>query len=137
MLARRRIADGCGGAGRGDRVAAMILQVEIQRPQPGLAVVKFAGALTLGTSLHSADAQLQKTIKDGVAKVVLNMTEVPYMDSAGLGVLVQASGLARQQGGDLRLCGVSERVAELIKMTRTDALLPMDADEDASLKSLA
>jgi len=45
--------------------------------------------------------------------------------------------MAKQQGGDLRLCGVSERVAELIKMTRTDGLLPMDADVDASLKALA
>jgi len=102
-----------------------------------VAVVRFNGALTLGTSLHAADAQLQKLIGDGAAKVVLNMAEVPYMDSAGLGVLVQASGLAKQQGGDLRLCGAGDRVAELIRMTRTDALLPMDADEEASLKALA
>jgi stage II sporulation protein AA (anti-sigma F factor antagonist) len=115
----------------------MILQMEIQRPGPGVAVVRFTGAITLGSSLHAADAQLQKTIREGAAKVVLDMTEVPYMDSAGLGVLVQASGMAKQQGGDLRLCGVSERVAELIKMTRTDALLPVDADVEASLKELA
>lgn len=115
----------------------MILETDIQRPQPGCAVVRFKGALTMGTSLHSADAQLQKTINDGAAKVVLNMAEVPYVDSAGLGVLVQASGLARQQGGDLRLCAVSGRVADLIRLTRTDTLLPMDADEDASLKALS
>jgi stage II sporulation protein AA (anti-sigma F factor antagonist) len=115
----------------------MILQMEIQRPGPGVAVARFTGAITLGSSLHAADAQLQKTIREGAAKVVLDMTEVPYMDSAGLGVLVQASGMAKQQGGDLRLCGVSERVAELIKMTRTDALLPVDADVEASLKELA
>jgi anti-sigma B factor antagonist len=115
----------------------MILQVDIQKPGPGVAVARFTGALTLGTSLHAADAQLQKTIKDGAGKLVLDLAEVPYMDSAGLGTLVQAAGLARQQGGDLRLCGVSDRVAELIKMTRTDALLPMDADVDASLAALA
>jgi stage II sporulation protein AA (anti-sigma F factor antagonist) len=114
----------------------MILQMDIQRPAPGVAVARFTGAITLGTSLHAADAQLQKTIREGDAKVVLDMTEVPYMDSAGLGVLVQASGIAKQQGGDLRLCGVSERVAELIRMTRTEALLPMDADVEASLKVL-
>ena len=118
------------------RLTAMILQTDVQRPQAGLAIVRFSGALTLGTSLHAADAQLQKLIEDGAAKVVLNMAEVPYVDSAGLGVLVQASGLAKQQGGDLRLCGASQRVAELIQMTRTDALLPMDADEEASLKAL-
>jgi anti-anti-sigma factor len=114
----------------------MILLVDIQKPAAGIAVVHFTGAITLGTSLHAADAQLQKTIREGAAKMVLDMTEVPYMDSAGLGVLVQASGMAKQQGGDLRLCRVSERVAELIKMTRTDALLPMDADVEASLKVL-
>jgi len=115
----------------------MILQIDIEKPNPGVAVVRFTGALTLGTSLHAADAQLQKTIKEGSAKVVLDMAGVPYMDSAGLGALVQASGLAKQQGGDLRLCGVSNRVAELIKMTRTDVLLPMDSDVDASLKALS
>jgi anti-sigma B factor antagonist len=115
----------------------MILHVDIERPGPGIAVARFTGALTLGTSLHAADAQLQKTIRDGAARIVLDMAGVPYMDSAGLGALVQASGLAKQHGGDLRLCGVSERVAELIKMTRTDALLPMDADVDASLAALA
>lgn len=115
----------------------MILQVDVERPNPGVAVVRFTGALTLGTSLHAVDAHVQKTIKEGAAKVVLDMAGVPYMDSAGLGALVQASGLAKQQGGDLRLCGVSDRVAELIRMTRTDTLLPMDADVDASLKALA
>ncbi len=114
----------------------MILQVDIEKPNPGVAVVRFTGPLTLGTSLHAADAQLQKTIKDGAARVVLDMAGVPYMDSAGLGALVQASGMAKQQGGDLRLCGVPERVAELIRMTRTDGLLPMDSDVDASMKAL-
>jgi anti-anti-sigma factor len=115
----------------------MILQVDVQKPERDLAVVRFTGALTLGTSLHAVDAQLQKTIRDGAARVVLDMAGVPYMDSAGLGTLVQAAGIAKQQGGDLRLCAVAERVAELIRMTRTDALLPMDADVDASLAALA
>lgn len=114
----------------------MILLVDIEKPNSGVTLVRFTGALTLGTSLHAADAQLQKTIQDGAAKVVVDMAGVPYMDSAGLGTLVQASGMAKQQDGELRLCGVSDRVAELIRMTRTDALLPMDADVDASLKAL-
>jgi anti-sigma B factor antagonist len=113
----------------------MILQMDIEKPQPGVVVVRFTGALTLGTSLHAADAQLQKTLNEGATKIVLDMTGVPYMDSAGLGALVQASGIAKQKGGELRLCGVSQRVADLIKMTRTDVLLPMDADVDASLKA--
>lgn len=115
----------------------MILQIDIREVKPGSAVVDLVGALTLGTSLHSADARLQQTVKNGLSRLVLNMAGVPYMDSAGLGVLVNASGIAKEQGGELRLCGVSERVLSLIKMTRTDTLLPIDVDVDASLAALA
>jgi anti-sigma B factor antagonist len=115
----------------------MILQVDIEKTEPNLAVVSFTGALTLGTSLLTADSRLQQAIREGCSRLVLNMAGVPYMDSAGLGVLVQTSGLAREQGGALRMCGVSERVASLVKMTRTDELLPMDADVDASMAALA
>lgn len=115
----------------------MILQVDIHEIEPGRAVVDLVGALTLGTSLHTADARLQQTLKNGLPRLVLNMAGVPYMDSAGLGVLINASGIAKEQGGELRLCGVSERVLSLLKMTRTDSLLPIDADVDASLAALA
>ena len=110
--------------------------MDLERPAPGVVIAHFTGGITLGSSLHACDAQLQKAIREEAAKVVLDMTAVPYMDSAGLGVLVQASGIAKQQGGDLRLYGASARVAELIKMTRTDALLPMDPDLETSLKAL-
>lgn len=115
----------------------MILQVDLQEIKPGTAVVSFTGALTLGTSLHTADLKLQQALEGGFPKLVLNMAGVPYIDSAGLGALIHNSGMAREHGGELRLCNVAERVASLIKMTRTDALLPMDADVDASLAAFA
>jgi len=115
----------------------MILQVEFEEIKPGTAVVSFTGALTLGTSLHTADQRLQQALEGGFPRLVLNMAGVPYIDSAGLGALIHTSGLAKENGGELRLCGVSERVAALIKMTRTDNLLPMDIDVEASLAALA
>lgn len=115
----------------------MILQLDIREVKPGSAVADLVGPLTLGTSLHAADARLQQALKNGLPRLVLNMTAVPYMDSAGLGVLITASGMAKEQGGELRLCAVSDRVLSLIKMTRTDSLLPIDVDVDASLAALA
>src|ERR1700739_2335844 len=102
----------------------MILQVDIEKPNPGVAIVRFTGPLALGTSLHAVDAQVQKTIKDGAVKVALDLAGVPYMDSAGLGALVQASGMARQQGGELRLWGVAGRGGGLIRVTGTEWGLP-------------
>lgn len=114
----------------------MILQVDFHEVKPGTAVVDLVGALTLGTSLHAADARLQQALQNGLPRLVLNMAGVPYMDSAGLGVLINASGMARGQGGELRLCSVSDRVLTVIKMTRTESLLPIDVDVDASLAAL-
>jgi anti-sigma B factor antagonist len=67
---------------------------------------------------------------------VLDLTEVPYLDSAGLGTLVHTNGLVLRSGGMLRLCGVGNQVAALLKLTKMDAVLPVDADAGASLAAL-
>jgi anti-anti-sigma factor len=61
---------------------------------------------------------------------------VPYCDSAGLGAIVHAYGLTKQQGGMLRMCGLSERVAAMLRMTTTDTFLPIDADRAAGIAAL-
>ncbi len=114
----------------------MTLQTSIQNIQPDLAVVTFAGNLTLGMGLKTADAQLQDLVEKGICRIVLDLTAVPYVDSAGLGTLVHTYGLAQERKGMLRLCGVTERVAALLKLTRMDAVLPVDADAAASLVAI-
>jgi anti-sigma B factor antagonist len=114
----------------------MLLTVEIEPVQPDTAVVKFSGPVTLGTSLHVADVKIQKAIDDGYLKLVLNLSGVPYVDSAGLGTLIHASGAARERGGEVRLCGLNERISGLLRMTRTDTLLPVDPELRDSLAAL-
>jgi ABC-type transporter Mla MlaB component len=53
----------------------------------GIAVVTLSGGLTLGTSLKIADSQIQAAIEDGATKIVIDLTDVEYVDSAGLGML--------------------------------------------------
>jgi anti-sigma B factor antagonist len=114
----------------------MTLQTSIQNIQPDLVVVTFAGNLTLGMGLKTADAQLQGLVEKGICRIVLDLTAVPYVDSAGLGTLVHTYGLTQQRNGMLRLCGVTERVAALLRLTRMDAVLPVDADAAASLAAI-
>jgi anti-sigma B factor antagonist len=111
----------------------MTLQTTIQHLEADTAVVSFAGNLTLGMGLKVADAQIQRLVEEGVSRMVIDLTAVPYVDSAGLGALVHTYGLTREKSGMLRLCGVTERVAALLKMTGMDAVLPVDADAAASL----
>ena len=114
----------------------MPVELSVQQVRPGLAIVSLDGALTLGTSLHAADTNLQKVISGGSPQIVLDIKNVPFIDSAGLGTLVYASGRAQTHNGALRLCHVTERVAALLKLTRTDTILPVDVDVDRSLAAL-
>jgi anti-sigma B factor antagonist len=115
----------------------MILDVAIKQIGPDTAVVTLTGPLTLGTSLMTADTKLQGLIKTGITKVALDLSGVPYIDSAGLGAVVHAYGLAMEMQGSMRLCGVSDKVASLLKMTRMDTFLKIDPDVEASLAALA
>lgn len=114
----------------------MHLDIDTRQIDEESAVVTIAGQLTLGTSLKIADTNLQALIAKGVIRIVLDLSGVPFMDSAGLGALVHTYGLTQEKNGTLRLCGLQPRVANMLKMTRTDQLIPVDADSDASIAAL-
>ena len=67
---------------------------------------------------------------------MIDLTEVEYVDSAGLGTLMYAYGMLNEKGGALRLCGVNDRVLSLLQMTKTDTFLPVDKSKDESLTAL-
>jgi anti-sigma B factor antagonist len=115
---------------------AMPLNATIERLPEGRAVVALAGPMTLGSSLKLADAQIQTAIADGVTKMVIDLTGVDYVDSAGLGMLVFTYGTLNEKGGSLRLCGVAARVMSLLKLTKTDTFLVIDASREESLAAL-
>ena len=115
----------------------MSLQTDVQHVKPDTAVIVFSGNLTLGMALSAVDRQMQSMVASGICRMVCDLTEVSYVDSAGLGVLVHTAGLARQKNGMVRLCGVSERVSTLLKLTMMDTVLPVEETSAASLAALA
>jgi anti-sigma B factor antagonist len=114
----------------------MSIQIQVEDLSPNSAVVIFEGALTFGMSLSLADSKLRGLVERGVTKLVLDMTGVPYCDSAGLGAIVYTYGLTKQQNGAMRLCGLSDRVAAMLRMTTTDSFLPIDKDRAAAISAL-
>lgn len=99
-------------------------------------VVTLSGSMTQGTSLRTADAQVQNVLSNGARKLVMDLTQVDYSDSAGLGFLVHTYGLLNSQGGSLRVCGLSPRVRSLLAMTKTDSVLPVDPTREESLQAV-
>lgn len=115
----------------------MALSTKVEHVAKEQVVITVTGSMTIGTSLKVLDAQLQNLVTNGVNAIVFDLTEVDFVDSAGLGLLMLARRLLLdKEGAILRLCGVQARVKALLRMTRTDGLLHLDEDLESSLQAI-
>jgi anti-sigma B factor antagonist len=78
---------------------------------------------------------LEKHIDADAAQLVINLTEVKFIDSTALAALVKGIKRCRQYGGDLRLCGLQKPVQIIFELTRLDKAISIFADEKAALGS--
>ncbi len=108
------------------------MEITQSRIEPDITVVAPAGRLTLGRETLAFETMFADLISKGAQKVILDLAQLAYVDSAGLGVLLQSASKIKQAGGGLRLSNVGPRVMQVIKMTHTDSVLPIDADVPTS-----
>ncbi|HEX9745634.1 MAG TPA: STAS domain-containing protein [bacterium] len=78
---------------------------------------------------------LTEKIENGKVWVLMNLSEVPYMDSAGLGVLVSGLKNTNRQNGDLRLWGLQPDVRNIFELTRLNKVFQIFEDENQALSS--
>ena len=69
--------------------------------------------------------------------LILDLSNVEYLDSSGLGVLLYLNGVAEDAGSALRVAGATRRVLEVIKLAHTDKILTLDPDVASSLSHSA
>jgi anti-sigma B factor antagonist len=89
---------------------------------PGTLIVRLAGPLTL-RNIFDLQSQLRNAKPTPVT--ILDLTDVPYMDSAGMGVVVNYHVHCQNLGGRLSAVGVSPRIMELFKITKVDSVIRM------------
>lgn len=93
-------------------------------------VLDLSGRLEIGEGSAMLRESLHK-IPSG-AKVVINLTDVPFIDTSGLGEFVSGHTRAQSEGTHLKLAGIPERVKKLFQMTGLDKILEIyDNEEDA------
>lgn len=115
----------------------MSLSMTVERVNSTCAVAALHGPLSMGRALKSVEGGLQQLIDEGVRQLVVDLTDSAHSDSAGLGFLVYTYGLITQKGGTIRLCGVSDRIVDMLVTTRTDDILPCDPSSADSLQKLS
>ena len=79
--------------------------------------------------------KISEKITDGKAMILINLTDVPYMDSAGLGVLVSGLKNANRLSGDLRIWGLQDEVKSIFELTRLNKVFQIFEDESAAMAS--
>jgi anti-sigma B factor antagonist len=84
----------------------------------GVTVVELDGRIVLGEESNSLRERLKSMVAAGKRKIVLNMAEITYIDSAGLGALVAAHVSAKTQGASVRLCNLGKKFHDVMQVTR-------------------
>jgi anti-sigma B factor antagonist len=80
--------------------------------------------------------RLDTLVRQGRLDVLINLRHMPYVDSAELGRLIRAHLSVRQAGGRVKLCGISEKVMSLLRLTRLDTVLDLYGTEEEALVSI-
>lgn len=100
-----------------------------------MAVVDFSGKITLG----EGSSVLRNTIRDlldrGHRKILLNLADVDYIDSSGIGELVSAYTAVRNASGEMKLLQLTRRVHDILQITRLFTVFDVQSDEDSALRS--
>ena len=107
------------------------------RQVDGVTVVDMSGRITLG----EGSVILRDTVRDllgkGDRKILLNLGDVTYIDSSGIGELVSAFTTVRNQGGELKLLKLTKKVHDLLQITKLYTVFDIKNDEAAAVESFA
>lgn len=114
----------------------MMLATEVFKFEPDITGVSCAGRFTLGTRLSETEAMIQSLIQEGLRKLVLDLTHVDFIDSAGLGMIMKIYAEMTQRGGKFRVAGANHQARRLFQITRTSTLLSLDDDLETSVTKL-
>jgi anti-sigma B factor antagonist len=102
-----------------------------------ITVLDLDGQLVLGASAEGLRDKLRSLLQQGQQQFIVNLAAVPYMDSGGLGELVQAYATVTRQGGALKLLNLTSRLRDLLVITKLATVFDCYDSEDAALASFA
>ena len=107
------------------------------REVDGVSVVGLAGRIVLGDESNALRVELKSLIAEGKKQIVLNMDNIKYIDSAGLGILVAAHVNAKTQGASLRLCHLGSKFQEVLQITKLVTVFEVYDTEPAGIASFS
>jgi anti-sigma B factor antagonist len=143
---------GCDGAARGspfhcvrvqagvkltrDFIWSVFMQIE-ERAVGDVIVLDLKGKITLGEGDELLKDKVNSLVNQGHKKIVLNLADVPYIDSAGLGEVVRTYTTVSRQGGSLKLLNLTKRITDLLSITKLLTVFETFDSENEAVRSFS
>ncbi len=105
------------------------------REVDGVTILDLSGRITLGEGSGTLRDTVRDLVSKGSKKILLNLAEVDYIDSSGLGELVAAYTAVKNSGGDLKLVNLTKKVSDLLVITKLATVFDVKDDEAAAVAS--
>ena len=114
------------------------MSVKLNTRQVGdVSVVDVAGRITLGEGSSALRDLMRELVGKGQKKILLNLGEVSYIDSSGIGELVSGFTTVTNSGGEMKLLNLNKRVKDLLQITKLYTVFDVHEDEAGAIRAFA
>jgi anti-sigma B factor antagonist len=114
----------------------MQLKIGIRALSDGIIIVDCAGRLVFGEETAALRDQVKGLISEGRRRIVMNLAEVSYIDSGGLGTLVSLYTTAHNAGTAIKLARLTQKVGDLLQVTKLLTVFEVYDSEEKAVESL-
>jgi len=101
----------------------------------GVTILDLSGRITLGEGSVVLRDQIRELLGKNEKKILLNLGDVTYIDSSGIGELVSAFTTVRNQAGELKLLNLTKKVHDLLQITKLYTVFDVKDDEATAVKA--
>jgi anti-sigma B factor antagonist len=108
-----------------------------ERKSGDVTILDVEGKILLGEGDVQLKRKIDELIERNETKLLLNLANVPYMDSGGLGEIVRSYTTVKRAGGELKLLNATKRISDLLTITKLITVFEIYEDEAAAVKSYA
>jgi anti-sigma B factor antagonist len=105
------------------------------RRKDGVVILDLQGKLMGGPDADTFRSVIYKLIEKGDKKIIVNLRNVDWINSTGMGILISGYTTMRRNGGDLRLLHVSDKIRSILYVTKLNTIFKCFTDEDDAVES--
>lgn len=119
------------------RETNMPVHDELGQSEPNITVASLTGQLKLGNQLMEFEHNIRQHIQEGSRKLVLDLSGLTYIDSAGLGMVAACAGMMFKAGGKLAVVSPGGKITQMFEITRLNRVLALYPDFDAAMAAIS